>query len=100
MEKELLILVLNDGTQLLANTAEHNGVYMCENVLQIIVHAAENGGINTGFMPYLPYSDVKGGLAIPTNMAIIAVPNQQFKEFYAKQFGLIITPPEPQIVLS
>lgn len=96
-ESAILILVLSDGTQLLATTGVSEGAYICENVLQILNHAGADGQRQTGLQPYLPYSD--GTLAIPTNMAMITVPNTDFKNFYSEKFGLIITPPESKIVL-
>lgn len=100
MSKDILILILNDGTQLLASVSEGSGAYLCENVLQILTHVGEDGQMKTGLQPFLPYADMSGGIAIPTHMAIIAIPNVDIKNFYSGKFGLIITPPEPKIVLA
>lgn len=99
-ESAILILVLSDGTQLLATTSVSEGAYMCTNVLQILNHVGDDGQVKTGLQEFLPYAEPTGGLAIPTNMAMIALPKDTLKNFYSEKFGLIITPPEPKIVLA
>lgn len=98
-ETNILILVLNNGDQLLAESYEQSGVYVCTNVLQILVRGDEaSGQMSMGMAPYLPYS--VGDLAIPTNMAILAIPNDTLLNHYKSQFGGIITPPAQKIFLG
>jgi hypothetical protein len=97
--KEILILVLNNGDQLLASAIEHEGVYVCSDVLQILTKVDDSDRMSMGMVPYLPFSDSAGGLAIPTNMAIIAIPNAELKTHYQKQFSRIITPQASKIIL-
>lgn len=99
MDKEILILILNSGEKLLANVSQGEGVYMCENVMQIMTDAGETGQMRLGLMEYLPFANKEAGLAIPTNMAAIAFPNDDLKLSYQTKFGLIITPPASKIIL-
>lgn len=99
-DKEILILCLPSGEQLLALVQERQGAYLCSNVVQIMSEPdPASGQTRMGFMPYLPFADPDGGVAVPTNMAIMAVPSQELRQFYSEKFGLIITPPTPKIIL-
>lgn len=93
MEKETLILILNNGDQLIASVHEQNGAYVCEDVLSIIVQPdQESGRMQMGLIGYLPYADMSAGIAIPTHMVIIAVPGNDLKTHYNQKFSKIITP--------
>lgn len=95
----ILILVLANGDQLLAETTESGGAYVCANVLQILTRADESTGqMSMGMMPYLPYAT--GDIAVPTFSTTVAIPNQELLNHYSRQFGKIITPPEPKIFLG
>ncbi len=96
---DVLILVLPNGDQLLAETDQAEGAYVCTNVLQILTRGDETTGhMSMGLVPYLPFS--AGDIAIPTFSTIVAVPNDELKNHYAKQFGKIITPPEQKIFVG
>lgn len=100
-EKEILILVLSNGDQLLTEVIEANGAYVCGDVLQILTRNDEQSGqVSMGLVPYLPYSDSTAGLAIPTNMAAVAFPGTELRNHYAERFGKIITPPAQKIILG
>ena len=101
-EKDVLILALSSGEQLLAQVeASNDGSYLCSNVLQIMSDMdTENGQMRMGLVPYLPFSEPDAGVAIPMTMAAIAIPNAELKKHYAQKFGMIITPPEPKIFLG
>ena len=95
----ILVLVLTNGDQILTQLEEQGGAYVCTNVLQIMTRADEaTGQVSMGMMPYLPYTT--GSIAIPTNMAMLAVPNQDLIDHYKRQFGMIIAPPEQKIFLG
>lgn len=96
---DVLVLVLTNGDQLLAQVEEQNGAYVGDNVLQILTRTDEtNGKFDMRMVPYLPYTT--GGIAIPTNLAIIAVPTDDLIDHYNRQFGLIVKPPEQKIFLG
>lgn len=99
MDKEILVLVLSNGDQLLAETIVSDGAYLCSNVLQILTQPDEaTGHMRMGIIAYLPFTDPAGGVAIPTNMAILAVPNEDLKTHYQEKFKMIITPPSKIIL--
>lgn len=99
MEKDTLIVVLTNGTELLATVEEKQGVYLLSDVLQILQEMDEqSGSIRMGVVPYLPYSDPDGGIAVPTNMAIIAIPSPDMKKQYAARFSKIVMPESKIIV--
>lgn len=87
---DTVILKLNDGTELLATAAEKDGIYMCNDVIQIMaVPDQETGQMKMGFADFMPYST--GQFAIPTNMAILSTPSEELDNFYRERFGKIIT---------
>ena len=100
MENEdLLILALSSGEHLLATVTESGGAYVCSNVLQILSDIdQESGQMRLGAVPYLPFADPNGGIAIPNNMASVAIPSKEMKEMYAKRFSLVYTPPTSIII--
>jgi len=99
-ESNILVLVLSNGDQILAEVEEHNGAYVCSNAMQILTRGDESTGqMSMGMVPYLPFTD--GEIAIPTHMAILAIPNKELTRHYNKTFGSgIITPPEQKIFLG
>lgn len=100
-DKDILILCLTTGEKLLATVQERQGAYLCSDVVEIMTDPdPSTGQMRMGFMPYLPFSDPDGGLAVPTNIAIIAVPSVELKQYYSEKFGLIIAPPEKKIILT
>lgn len=91
MTTTTLILKLNDGTELIASVEEKDGIYMCCDVLQIVkVPDRETQEMRMALMDFMPYSD--NNIAIPTNMAILATPNEDFENHYKERFNHIITP--------
>jgi hypothetical protein len=102
MEKTILILVLSNGDQILADVSveEQQYTYMCRDVLQIHTRVDQSGQMNMGITPYMPYADPAGGLAVPSNSTMIAIPGIELLNHYREHFGLIITPPEQKIILS
>lgn len=87
---DTVILKLNDGTELLASAVEKDGVYMCNDVIQIMaVPDQSTGQLKMGFADFMPYST--GQFAIPTNMAILSTPSEELDNFYREKFGKIIT---------
>ena len=100
MDKQILILALSSGEHLLAEVNESNGAYVCMNAMQILSQPdEENGQMRMGLVQYLPFADPDGGIAIPTNMASIALPSNELKNHYSERFNLIITPPVSKIIL-
>lgn len=99
MTTTTLILKLSDGTELLASVKETPGAYFCTDILQIIVSVDESGQGRMGMTDFMPYADPEGGLAVPTNMAIIAMPSAELLEHYNKRFSKIITP-DSKILLA
>ena len=93
MVKETLILILNNGDQLIADVHEQAGAYVCENVLNILIHPDETtGAMRMGLMEYLPYADLSAGIAIPCHMAIIAMPGEELKNHFNQKFGKLVLP--------
>ena len=91
---DLLILALSSGEHLLATVVESGNAYVCSNVLQILSDVdQESGQMRLGTVPYLPFADPDGGIAIPNTMASVAIPSKEMKEMYAKRFSLVYTPP-------
>ena len=100
-EKELMILALSSGEHILSEVVLEEYSYICSNALQILSDVDhESGQIKFGVIPYLPFSDQEAGFAIPTNMAIIAMPSQDLRRMYSERFSLVYTPPEQKIILS
>lgn len=92
-ETVTMILMLANGDQLIATVAESHGAYVCTDVLNILVQPdPASGQMQMGLMEYLPYADMSAGIAIPTHMAIIAVPGEELLNHYNKKFGKIILP--------
>lgn len=99
MENVVLILGLVSGEHLIATVEERQGAYLCSNVLQIVTDPDVNTGqVRMGLMPYMPYADPDSGFAVPTNMAIMAVPSEDLLNHYNERFAKIITPSTKIIV--
>lgn len=99
IEKDLLILALSSGEHIIAEVGESNGAYICTNALQILSELdQETGQFRFGAVPYLPFADQDGGIAIPTNMASVAIPSSELKSMYSQRFGLVYTPPSKIIL--
>lgn len=97
----ILILKLNSGEEIITEAHEANGVYVCENPLLIITAPdEEEGQMRMGLVPFLPFADTSKGVAIPTNMAILALPTDDLANHYKQKFGKIITPPSQKIITS
>lgn len=95
---DILILALASGEHLIAEVAENGGAYVATNVLQIVQQIDEsNGQIRMGLSVYMPFST--GEFAIPTSMAIVAIPSPDLKDHYSERFGLIITPNNQKIIV-
>jgi len=98
--KEILILALPSGEHLIAQVEERQGAYLCSDVIQILSDPdPKTGHMRMGFVPYLPFANAEAGMAIPTNMAVMAVPSDDLANHYREKFGLIIAPPTPKIIL-
>jgi len=98
---DILVLVLSNGDQLLAEVTETGGAYLATNVLQILTQPDENTGqMRMGIVEYLPYCDTSAGIAIPTGQTIVAIPGEEILNHYNARFGKIITPPTPKIILG
>lgn len=96
----VLILKLNSGEELLTEVLEKNGIYLCSDVLQILSYPDEESGqLRMGLMEFMPYANKEGGVAIPTNMAIIAIPSDDLLNKYQEKFGKIITPSSKKIII-
>jgi hypothetical protein len=97
---DILVLILANGDQILAEVQEQTGAYIATNPLQILTRPDESTGQMTmGIVEYLPYCDTSAGLAIPTGTAILAIPSQDLKNHYAERFGVIIAPPVQKIII-
>jgi hypothetical protein len=101
LTKDVLILGLISGEKLLCEVTEQQGAFLCSNILEIITDTDQSSGqMRMGLMPYMPYSDTNGGLAVPSIMATVAVPNEELLNHYKSKFGMLITPPEQKIFLG
>lgn len=102
MENVIAILVLTNGDQLLCSVTvdivNNPYTYLVKEPLQIITHVDENGQGRMGIVPYLPYADVDAGIAVPTTMAILAIPSDELKNHHSERFGHIIAPSSKIIV--
>lgn len=99
MSTNILILKLNSGEELLTEAEEKNGVYLCQNPLLILGDIDEQSGqFRMGMTPFMPYADASGGVGIPTNMAIVAIPTEDLANHYREKFGMIITPGTQKII--
>ena len=99
--KVVMVLALSSGEHIITEAFEANNAYVCSNPVQIVSQGdPSTGQMQMGLVPYLPFTDPDGGVAIPTNMAILAIPSESLLNHYQKMFGLIVTPPAPKIILS
>ena len=100
-EKALVILALSSGEHILTEAVEVEHSYVCSNALQILSEMDRaSGQISFGVIPYLPFADAEAGIAIPTNMAIIAIPSEDLRRMYSERFSSVYTPPEQKIFLG
>jgi hypothetical protein len=99
--QETLILCLTNGDRIIADVEEHQGVYVCTNVLEIISDFDhETGAVRMGTGPYLPYADTARGVLVPTMTAVVAFPSEEIKEHHSTKFSKIIVPKAQSIVLA
>jgi hypothetical protein len=95
----ILLLKLNDGTELIADVSENTeSAYVCSDILEIITDRSDDKQ-SIGLVPFMPYADPTAGIAIPLGMAILTVPGERLKEHYNKIFSKIIVP-ESRIVTA
>lgn len=95
----ILLLRLNDGTELIADVSEEEETsYLCSDVLQVVKEYSSNKQ-TVNLVPFMPYADTSGGVVIPLNMAIVMVPGEKLKEYHSKVFSKIIMP-DSKIVLA
>jgi hypothetical protein len=99
-EKNIIILGLMTGANIIATVEESTGAYLCTDVLEILTTTDEQGNGKMGIVPFMPFASQEGGFAIPTNMAIVATPTQELLDFYKRKFSVIITAPDQKIILG
>lgn len=99
--KDIVVLVLPNGDQLICTVQETTGAYLARDILQIVTDPdVSTGQMRMMIVPYLSFCDPDGGVAIPTSTAIVAVPNEELLNHYNTHFGNIITPPSKKIILG
>ncbi len=92
MDKQVVILRMPDGVEILATVVENAGSYFCRDIIQIITDVDERGQGRMGFMEFMPYADKEAGFAVPSSIASIAFPSKELLDHYNERFGKIITP--------
>jgi len=93
MEKQVVILKLIDGTELLAEVTESSGSYFCRDILQLVTDVDERGQGRMGLLEFMPYADKEAGFAVPSSVTSIAFPSKELLEHYNERFKKIIMPP-------
>lgn len=92
MKKQVVILKLIDGIELLTEATESSGSYFCRDILQLVTNVDENGQGRMGLIEFMPYADKKAGFAVPSSIASIAFPSKELLDHYNDHFKKIITP--------
>ena len=92
MEKQVVILKLVDGTELLAEVTENSGSYFCRDILQLVTDVDERGQGRMGLIDFMPYSDKEAGFAVPSSVTSIAFPSKELLDHYNERFKKIIMP--------
>lgn len=92
MEKQVVILKLFDGTEILAEVTENSGSYFCRDILQLVTDVDERGQGRMGLLEFMPYADKEAGFAVPSSVASIAFPAKELLDHYNERFKKIITP--------
>lgn len=99
--QETLILCLTNGDRIIADVEEHQGVYVCTNILEIMTdYDPETGAGRMGTGTYLPFADISRGVLVPTMTAVVAFPSEELKEHHSTKFSKIIVPKAQSIVLA
>lgn len=93
MEKQVVILKMIDGTEILATVTENAGSYFCRDILQLVTDVDERGQGRMGLLDFMPYSDKEAGFAVPSAVTSIAFPNKELLDHYNERFAKIIVPP-------
>jgi hypothetical protein len=93
MDKQVVILKLIDGTEILATVAENSGSYFCRDILQLVTDVDERGQGRMGLLDFMPYADKEAGFAVPSSVTGIAFPNKELIDHYNERFAKIIVPP-------
>lgn len=93
----IVLLKLNDGTELIGDVEEGEGIYAATNIAQIVTRE-QNGTMSIGLVPFMPYIAKNAPTLIPTNMAIIAEAGSDIVDHYTRMFSSIITPPSKIIL--
>lgn len=91
----VIILILASGEHLISSTKTTNDglAYLCSNVLQILSQGDPvSGQLQMGMVPYLPFSNPKDVIAIPTSITGIAAPSDELLAHYSERFSLIYAP--------
>lgn len=92
MEKQVVILKLIDGTEILAEVSESSGSYFCRDILQLMTDVDERGQGRMGLIDFMPYADKEAGFAVPSSVTSIAFPSQELLNHYNERFKKIIMP--------
>lgn len=99
-ETNILILKLTSGEELLTEVEERSGVYLCSKPLLILTDPdPSTGQMRMGFMEFMPFAKAEAGMAVPSNMAIMAIPSDALANMYREKFGKIILPSKGKIVV-
>lgn len=93
MEKQVVILKLIDGTEILTEASNSGGSYFCRDILQLVTDVDENGQGRMGLLEFMPYADKEAGFAVPSAVTGVAFPGQALLDHYNERFKKIIMPP-------
>jgi hypothetical protein len=93
MEKQVVILKLIDGTEILTEAVENSGSYFCRDILQLVTDVDERGQGRMGLADFMPYADKEAGFAVPSSVTAIAFPSKELLDHYNERFKKIIMPP-------
>lgn len=101
-QANIQILKLTDGTELIATieeAIEAPHVYLCTDILQIVSQPdPKSGQMNLALADWMPYADKTQPAIIPSSIAIVAFPSEDFTNHYRQHFGRIITPSKKLIL--
>lgn len=96
-EKEILVMKLVNGEEILAEVIDEGNVYYCKNAISMFMQPREDGTMGMATMDYLPYCT--DGFVI-TKIAVVAfgVPNKDMIDNYNRRFSKIQVPSQKIIV--
>ena len=92
-----ILIVLNRGESLIGTPSNENDSGVTLN--DIVTFAPSPNGQGAITVPYLPFSAEQEVYFRDEDIRHKLTPNSDLKAYYAEQFGKIVTPADPKIVI-